>query len=386
MNLRIKPSFFWGARTIKTGFAATLSIYLCRFIPHSLPLLAGSAAIICLQPSITASVQKGLTRAKTTIVAGLFGLALYYFFGANFLVMGLAVIALISLFNKLGWEESIVLASLTVIAIMSGDSCNPFYYTLGRVTSTLIGIAVATVTNIFVVRPRHELTFLQELRQATKSFPELYIRTVEAFASGNTELTSKILQDLEETEKRISSLNVELDYLKAGTESRYGIYLEGVDLQKLVHFKNSVHFLDNALAKIYDMVKTTERRLLHKIRMQQLGEQKKRSAEFERLIGVVRELAQKLAQLHKSVFLLIGEKQQSLPLEISKQLEEIKHLKKEIREKLKCWQVEHIQELDIFSLMSTYRVIFDLEEIANALRKLANTSTSITGKGEKKLV
>lgn len=383
LKLRIKPSLFLGPRTIKTGFAATLSVYLCHFIPYSLPLLAGTAAVICVQPSITAGLQKGFTRAKTTIVAGLFGLVLYFIFGTNFFVMGLAVITLIPLFKRLGWEEGIVLASLTVIAIMSDDSYNPFFYILGRVTSTLIGIAIATVTNIFVVRPRHELTFRQELKQLTKNFPELYINAVEAFASSNTELVSRVLQDLKKAEDEIASLNIELNYLKAGSESRYGIYLEGIDLQELVYYEQGVHFLENVLAKIHDIVEVTEKRWLHKTRARLQDERKKRSAEFENLLEAVRELAQKLAQLHKSVFLLVGGKKQSLLPDINRQTDEIKYLKEEVREKLRHWQVEHIQELDIFSLMSTHRVIFDLEEITNGLRKFANACANLTGEEER---
>ncbi|HHX74876.1 MAG TPA: hypothetical protein GX699_08235, partial [Firmicutes bacterium] len=82
-------SFFPGARTLKTGVAVTLSVFLAKYIPYSLPILAGTAAVICIQPSITVGLQKGFDRAKTTIVAGFFGLGLYLLFGSNLLVLGL---------------------------------------------------------------------------------------------------------------------------------------------------------------------------------------------------------------------------------------------------------------------------------------------------------
>ncbi|HHU29996.1 MAG TPA: hypothetical protein GXZ53_04810 [Firmicutes bacterium] len=382
MKLKLKP-FFLGPRIIKTGVAATLSVFLSRFLPYSLPLLAGTAAVICIQPSITVGVQKGLERAKTTIVAGLFGLAFYYFFGANLLVMGLAVIALIVIFHKLGWEEGIVLASLTVIAIMSDDSGDPFLYILGRVTSTLIGIAVATLTNIVVVRPRHEPVFRRELKELTNIFPELYVKAVEAFAESNSDLAAEVLQVLQKHAKDLKNLNVELDYLKAGTESRYGIYLEGVDLQALVLYERSMQFLDVVTAKIRDIAEVAVMRRQHKDRMLQQENIKKRSVEFAKLLEAVQEMAEKLARLHKNVFLLVAEKEDSLLPDIGRQADEIKHLKEEVREKLRYWQVEHILDLDIFSLMTTHRIVFDLEEIASALMKLTAASIAPKDNGRK---
>ncbi|HHX75256.1 MAG TPA: hypothetical protein GX699_10180, partial [Firmicutes bacterium] len=60
------------------------------------------------------------------------------------------------------------------------------------------------------------------------------------------------------------------------------------------------------------------------------------------------------------------------------QAEAIKQARDEVRQRLKFWQVEHMQELDIFSLMSTHRIIFDLEEITGALTKLADSRLTST--------
>ena len=76
--------------------------------------------------------------------------------------------------------------------------------------------------------------------------------------------------------KDLKNLNVELDYLKAGTESRYGIYLEGVDLQALVLYERSMQFLDVVTAKIRDIAEVAVMRRQHKDRMLQQENIKKK--------------------------------------------------------------------------------------------------------------
>ena len=57
-----------GLRTLKTGIATALAMFLSELVPHSEPVLAGLAAIICLQPSISAGLQKGLTRIQACLL------------------------------------------------------------------------------------------------------------------------------------------------------------------------------------------------------------------------------------------------------------------------------------------------------------------------------
>ena len=381
MKLKRFFAFFLGPRTLKTAVSASLAVFLCRLVPHSLPLLAGTAAVICIQPSITTGLQKGYARAMTTIVAGLFGLAFYLVFGSNLIAMGFALVILIPIFKKLGWGEDIVLASLTVIAIMADDSHNPFYYIL-TCYFHLVGIAVATVTNIFVLPPRHESTFRQELKNLTKSFPDLYVKAVNAFAINKTELATEALRALSEAEAEINCLTTELVFLKAGAGTRYGVYLEGVDVQALVLYERGVRFLNHVLAKIRDIVLIAQRRWQHKLQTEQ--ESRPRSAEFEQLITAVLELAQMLGKLHHNVFSLVAERDNDLLPEIKDKAKEIITLQENVRQQLKNWQAEHVHGVDIFSLMSTHRIIFDLEEITNALIDLANTSISFSAKEEAK--
>ena len=110
------------------------------------------------------------------------------------------------------------MASLTVIAIMSDDSADPFLYILGCVTSTLIWTAAATLTNIVVVRPRHEPVFRRELKELTNIFPELYVKSGwKLLPKVTATLRRKSCKVCKNMQRILRTWNVELDYLKAST-------------------------------------------------------------------------------------------------------------------------------------------------------------------------
>ena len=177
---KTRKKYFLGARTVKTGISVSLSLFLSNYIPYSMPLLAGAAAIICIQPSITVGIQKGLIRIKATILGGLFGLLLHYVFGNNLFAIGAGVSIVIWICHHLKWEEGIALASLIAMAVMLRVSSEVIPYTTGRVISTLIGIVVATLTNTVIAPPRYRNIFLEEMNLLTDKFTGLYLKIVEA--------------------------------------------------------------------------------------------------------------------------------------------------------------------------------------------------------------
>lgn len=377
---------FLGPRTWKTGIAVTLAVWLSCYVPYSLPLLAGVAAVICLQPSITVGLKKGITRIQATILGGLFGLVLLHLFGSHPLLMGAGVVVIIWICNQVKWGEGIVLASVTLIAVIYQAAGEAVPYALGRVISTLIGIIVATAINILVAPPRHHVTFREELRRLTASFPDLYVKAVQAYASNRMDLSQEVLLELAEAEKKVEVLRGELSHLRAGTQTRFGTYLEGIELREYILFERGVHFLNEVMAKIRDLVEVAQRRYWRKqelLREGKIRDPYKLSPEFEDLLAILQELAVMLGRLHQCVFRLVGERELALMSHVHEQAGAIHRLQEQVRERLKSWQVEHIREVDILILMSANRVIFDLEEIVAALTDLARAAVSANG-AEKK--
>lgn len=366
-----------GARTIKTGIAVVLSLFLSQYVPYSLPLLSAVAAVICMQPSITAGVQKGLIRIKGTILGGLLGLALLYIFGSNLLLIGAAVIVVIYICQRLRWEEGISLASISIIAVMVRVSVEAFPYAAGRAISTIIGILVATLINIVVAPPRHQITFREKMRQLTTSFPHIYEKAIEAYACNRLDLAGQVLKELGEARTGVESLRRELSHLKIGTQTPLGTLLEGIELDEYLLFDRGVHFLADVIDKIEDLVDVIQRRCERKLEFEKQGKlygSNFSTPEFSDLLAVLRDLGVMLGELHRNVFHLVGEHDLDVMPGIHQKVEKICELKELARERLKYWQVEHIEDLDTFFLMSAYRVIFDLEEITIALTDLAKAA------------
>lgn len=379
-----KASIFLGARTVKTGIAVTLSLFLSNYIPYSMPLLAGAAAIICMQPSITVGIQKGLIRIKATILGGLFGLLLHYIFGNNIFAIGAGVSIVIWICHRLKWEEGIALASLIAMAVMLRVSAEVLPYTTGRVISTLIGIVVATLTNTVIAPPRYRNIFLDEMNLLTERFTGLYLKIIEAYIDNSLDLAQQVDKEIIDIKKGITFLRQKLNHLLAGAKTPLGTFLEGSESKECLLFERAVHCLVNIIAKIEDLV------LVTKSCYERSQQQKKEgininissdschlSKEFAELEEVLQDLAQKLGPLHTSVFNVIGEQGIVIKPRTYRFTNDIAKLKELLSMCLKYWRTEHIEQRDIYFLMATHRIILDLEEVITALTELAQATGRI---------
>lgn len=379
-----KASIFLGARTVKTGIAVTLSLFLSNYIPYSMPLLAGAAAIICMQPSITVGIQKGLIRIKATILGGLFGLLLHYIFGNNIFAIGAGVSIVIWICHRLKWEEGIALASLIAMAVMLRVSAEVLPYTTGRVISTLIGIVVATLTNTVIAPPRYRNIFLDEMNLLTERFTGLYLKIIEAYIDNSLDLAQQVDKEIIDIKKGITFLRQKLNHLLAGAKTPLGTFLEGSESKECLLFERAVHCLVNIIAKIEDLV------LVTKSCYERSQQQKKEgininissdschlSKEFAELEEVLQDLAQKLGPLHAAVFNVIGEQGIVIKPRTYRFTNDIAKLKELLSMCLKYWRTEHIEQRDIYFLMATHRIILDLEEVVTALMDLAQATGRI---------
>ena len=384
-----KTNIFLGARTIKTGIAVTLSLFLSNYIPYSMPLLAGAAAIICMQPSITVGIQKGLIRIKATILGGLFGLLLHYIFGNNIFAIGAGVSIVIWICHHLKWEEGIALASLIAMAVMLRVSAEVLPYTTGRVISTLIGIVVATLTNTVIAPPRYRNIFLDEMNLLTERFAGLYLKIIEAYIDNSLDIAQQADREINDIKNGIIVLRQKLNHLLVGAKTPLGTFLEGSESKECLLFERAVHCLVNIIAKIEDSV------LVTKSCYERSRQQKKEginnssinnsissdschlSKEFADLKEVLQDLAQKLGPLHTSVFNVIGEQGIVIKPRAYQFTNNIDKLKELLGLCLKYWRTEHIEQRDIYFLMATHRIILDLEEVITALTELAQATGRI---------
>jgi len=319
-------------------------------------------------------IQKGLIRIKATILGGLFGLMFHYIFGNNLFAIGAGVSVTLWICHHLKWEEGLSLASLIVMAVMMRISGEALPYAAGRVISTLIGIIIATLTNIELVPPRHRITFREEMHSLTESFPNLYLKTVEAYTQNRPDLAKEVGAELKDIQTGITSLRQKLKHLQVGIQTPLGNLLEGIELEEYLLFDRGVHSLVDIVAKLEDLVIVTQRcyeRSRELKKQEIISDSYYLSKEFTDLRSVLKDLAQTLGHLHVCIFNAIGEQRGVLITQICQYTDNVNKLKELSRQCLKYWGIEYIEKMDIYYFMSTYRIIFDLEEIATALTDLA---------------
>ena len=146
-----KPGF----RNIKTALSVFLCILVFELTGRSNPLIACSAAIICMKETVYYSYKKGADRLIGTLLGGIVGLAflliknsLLPVLATQSVIAGLGVFVVIYLCNLLNKSDTAVISSIVFLAIVVGASdTSPFLYALNRVIDTFVGIIIALVVN-----------------------------------------------------------------------------------------------------------------------------------------------------------------------------------------------------------------------------------------------
>lgn len=165
-----------GMRTIKTAIAVTLSVTLAYMFKLDSPFFAAIASIIAMQGNLVDSFRMGRDRILGTILGATIGLLGSLVSPGNPVLLGIGIIIVIYVSNKLKWNKSVTIACVVFISIMLNlEEGNRLYYSLNRVLDTLVGIVVAVAVN-FIISPPYSKTkvfetseeLIKECRKAIK--------------------------------------------------------------------------------------------------------------------------------------------------------------------------------------------------------------------------
>ncbi len=142
-----------GMRTIKTSIAVTISISLGYALKLNSPFFAGIAAIIAMQGNLVDSYRMGRDRILGTILGAVIGLLCSFISIGNPLIIGIGIIIVIYLCNRLGWSKSVSIATIVFVSIiMNVEKGQELHYSLNRILDTMVGIVVAVIVN-FIISP-----------------------------------------------------------------------------------------------------------------------------------------------------------------------------------------------------------------------------------------
>jgi len=148
-----------GARTLKTGIAVALSVYICMLLNISPPLFAATSAVVCMQQSIGKSFKNSFQQIIVNIMAIAVGTILGLTVPLLFISMALATIIVILFCTKVfKAPNQIVLAIISSIFILASPQEQFLEHAMVRSLAILIGIVTANIINLTIAPPRYGKT------------------------------------------------------------------------------------------------------------------------------------------------------------------------------------------------------------------------------------
>ena len=211
-----------GMRTLKTGLAVCISLYLSSFLHLKSPIFAGIAAIIAMQSSVSESFVIGKHRVVGTIIGAFIGLLFSYLLPHNYIFLSIGVILVIHIHNILDWKKSLSLSSIVFLAIALNRDNNRISYAMYRLIDTFLGIVVAMLVNYFIAMPNIEKDFLKTVEDFyVKSKNRVYLLITGHHEFNLDELRQEINLSIEQynflkqdIDMNFSKENIKKDYLE----------------------------------------------------------------------------------------------------------------------------------------------------------------------------
>jgi|SRR5680860_345928 len=161
---------FIGARTIKTGLAVTTTFLICKAFQIEPASFAAITAVVNMQPSVSKSLNNAWEQIGVHLLAATLSLIIGLLFGTNPITIGLGVILIILLCNRIGWSGGIVLGIVSIIFILDSPPEIFLTHALARTISIFIGVGVALLINRVLAPPRYKPKLLSALQS-------LFLRT-----------------------------------------------------------------------------------------------------------------------------------------------------------------------------------------------------------------
>lgn len=153
-----------GMRTLKTGIAVVLTLYLGQTFLISNVFYAVIGTIFALQNTMKSSLVAGKNRLFGTVMGAIIGFLFAQLQLHSPLFIGLAVIMTIVCCNSFKISSSIIIASTVCVSILIGiQGQDPLIYSILRTTDTSIGIIVGIFVNYVIAQPNYLGTLTKEI-------------------------------------------------------------------------------------------------------------------------------------------------------------------------------------------------------------------------------
>lgn len=168
---KLRKYFLFGPRVLKTALSVTIAVLLSRLITDNADAVffAAFGAMLGIERSISAALRQGLTQVVSVVCGTVlgYGAALLFPNSTPAILVGVGILVVIVLCNRLKINYAIILSSLVFLSATLTPSDDLLGDSILRVVFTAGGILIALLINI-VIRPysnkRRIVQLLRELQ------------------------------------------------------------------------------------------------------------------------------------------------------------------------------------------------------------------------------
>lgn len=352
-----------GPRIWKTGLAVALTLWISQYFELQHSFLAVIAAIVSLQPTISDSFKKGWQRILATIIGVAVSVMLLFLFGSSPVTIAVGVVIAILICVKYELNDSLMLASITVVIIMAGyQEQDMFIYAAHRTALPFLGIFVAICINYIFSPPKLVVNVQEKLRQLNERMETLFMKVIRGFFACNLyhadqaeEMIQKVHKVYEEAEQCVAMYKGEFGNrrLFAGNGSR--------EVKQVKKFERSLGTLWLIAERVFD---------IHKLvvdRQERFGDCDDPGCEYGELRSLIEELLYLTCNLQKNLLEYALQPDKSVEDVIEQQEGEIKGLRKSLQNKINAWQENHHGVKNINALIEIATLVYDLNKICDYL-------------------
>lgn len=361
-----------GPRVWKTGLAVTLALLVCEKLNLPSPIFAAIAAIVAMRPSVAQSIIDGGYRIIATIIGGIIGFLVLYYFGSGPFTIGFAVILAILICNGLKLQEAIVLTGITVSAVMVDVQGDPFTYAWQRLLVTLLGIVIGITVNLVFFPPRSEEALQKEIKKLNYMLKSFYIYVANGFLHSAgyesqevEDKTEKIRLQFEEVRRKFFEFKKELGYLTSG--------------EKIKIYEKIVSYYYLIFERIQGIYLTEWNRSNRNLDLKEV------TPEYEEIIKICKQLLAATIGLQDSqtdYYFLDHDK--DLYDFASSCSDESHKLIKRLRSKISQWHLADINRENNLSFLEISHIGYEMEQIYRYLNKSKDLFRKLAELEEKK--
>ncbi|MBU9719931.1 MULTISPECIES: aromatic acid exporter family protein [Bacillaceae] len=183
-----------GNRIIKTAIAVFITAFIC--IKLNLPAeFAVIAAIVTIEPTASDSLRKGLVRFPASAIGAALAALFVGLLGNSPITFMLAAVLTIILCQKLNLKEGTLVATLTAVAMIPDIHDHYFLAFLSRLGTTMIGLTVSTIVNLFVLPPKYIADITSKTEHHISGLANVLIQTVNKLLKANNNTEKKQVPD-----------------------------------------------------------------------------------------------------------------------------------------------------------------------------------------------